>query len=159
MPFQFKADKKTKQVFDNYSKGQPATMAFVNSYEDGKQAVLTHTMTPLTSILKNEFGYSILVVLDQITAGELNKYDELGQRQIPNGFSYKKLIYDDDKMYLKLKVMDDKFTAVSFATPENYEEQNFEGTNLSVTYNMGVWVNFEKQSSGSFLKIVSITKV
>lgn len=159
MPFQFKIDKNAKKVFDDYAKGKPATIAFINSYEDGKQSVLTKVMTPLTSILKNEYGYSIKVVLDVVSADELNKYDSLGKRLVPNGFTYKKLLHDDDKMYLKLKVVDNSFTALAFATPDTYAEINLEAENLVVTFNMGVWVNFEKQTAGSFLKIVSITKV
>lgn len=159
MPFQFKLDKKAKKVFDDYAAGLPATMTFINSYEDGKQATLTKIMTPLTSILKNEYGYSIKVVLDPLTADELNQIDSMGQRVIPNGFTFKKLLYDDDKMYLKLKVVDNEFTSFKFATPLNYEEVSFESQNLVVTFNIGIWVNFEKQTAGSFLKIVSITKV
>lgn len=159
MPFQFKLDKKAKKVFDDYAAGRPATMTFINSYEDGKQATLTKIMTPLTGILKNEYGYSIKVVLDTLTADELNQLDSLGQRQIPNGFTFKKLLYDDDKMYLKLKVVDNEFTSLTFATPSNYEEIDLESQNLVVTFNIGIWINFEKQTAGTFLKIVSITKV
>jgi hypothetical protein len=159
MPFQFKLDKKSKKVFDDYASGKPASMTFINSYEDGKQATLTKIMTPLTGILKNEYGYSIKVVLDTLTADELNQMDSLGQRLIPNSFIYKKLLHDDDKMYLKLKVLDNEFPAMTFATPANYEEIDFESQNLVVTFNIGIWVNFEKQTAGAFLKIVSITKV
>lgn len=159
MPFQFKLDKKAKQVFDDYAAGKPATMTFINSYEDGKQATLTKIMTPLTGILKNEYGYSIKVVLDTLTADELNQCDSLAQRLIPNGFSFKKLLHDDDKMYLKLKALGNEFTGINFATPLNYEEVDLQSQNLVVTMNIGIWVNFEKQTAGSFLKIISITKV
>ena len=159
MTILFKIDKKAKQVFDAYAQGKPASMTFINSYDDGKQAVLTKVMTPLSNIIQNDYGFSIKVVLDTLTADELNQYDSLGQRLVPNGFTYKKLLNDDDKLFLKLKTVDDRFTALSFATPANYEEINLETQNLNVTFNMGVWVNFEKQTAGSFLKIVSITKV
>jgi len=161
MPFEFKLDKKARDVFTDYANGKPiAGMAFINSYEDGKQSVLTKVMTPLTSILKNQYGYSIFVVVDTITADELTKYDTMGQRLIPNGLTYKKLLNDDPnpKMYLKLKVKDDEFEALNFTTPDEYESVNLEGINLNVTFHMGIWLNFEKQTAGSFLKIVSITK-
>lgn len=159
MTILFKIDKKAKQAFDAYAQGKPASMTFINSYDDGKQAVLTKVMTPLSNIIQNDYGFSIKVVLDTLTADELNQYDSLGQRLVPNGFTYKKLLNDDDKLFLKLKTVDDRFAALSFATPANYEEINLEAQNLNVTFNMGVWVNFEKQTAGSFLKIVSITKV
>jgi hypothetical protein len=160
MPFEFKLDKKARDVFTDYANGKPtAGMTFINSYEDGKQSVLTKVMTPLTCILKNQYGYSILVVVDTITADELTKYDTMGQRLVPNGFTYKKLLNDDDKMYLKLKVKDDEFEALNFTTPSEYESVNLEGINLNVTFHMGIWLNFEKQTAGSFLKIVSINKV
>lgn len=160
MPFQFKIDKRAKQVFDDYAAGKPAVMAFINSYEDGKESILTKTMTPLTSILKNEYGYSIKVVLDTITANELNQYDTMGQRLIPNGFTYKKLLHDDDKMYLKLRESPfDEFKSLTFAKPSTYDQIDLESQNLSVTFNIGLWVSFEKQTAGSFLKIISITKV
>jgi hypothetical protein len=155
---EFKSDKKAKQAFADYAKGKPAPMAFINSYENGKQAVLTHTMTPLTSILKNDFGFSILVTLDPHSADEINKYDALARRQIPNGFTYKQLLNDDTKFYLKLKTKEDEFVALDFATPDEYQEVNLEGVNLGVTYNLGVWVNFEKSTAGMFLKAINITK-
>lgn len=157
MPFEFKADKKSKKVFEDFAKGKPAGMTFINSYQDGVPAELTKIMTPLTSILKNEYGYSIKVVLDSKTADELNKYDALAQRQVPNGFTYKKLLYDDDKMYLKLKTKDDAFVALDFATPTNFEEVTLEAKNLEVTFKIGIWVNFEKQTAGTFLQTSSIT--
>lgn len=157
MSFEFKADKKAKKVFEDFAKGKPAGMTFINSYQNNLPAELTKIMTPLSSIMKNEYGYSIKVVLDPTTADELNKYDALAQRQVPNGFTYKKLLYDDDKMYLKLKTKDDEFVAVNFATPTNFEDISLEEKNLVVTFNMGIWVNFEKQTAGTFLKITSIT--
>lgn len=158
MPFEFKIDKKARAAFDQYAAGKPTSMLYINSFEDGKQSVLTKMVTPLTSILKNQFGFSMLVVVDPATADELNKYDAMAQRLIPNGFSYKKLLYEDDKMYIKLKVKDDAFDALLFATPANYEDLDLMGQNLQATFQMGLWINFEKQTAGTFLKIVSIIK-
>jgi hypothetical protein len=131
-------------------------MAFINSYEDGKQVVLSKIATPLSKIYKNNYGHSLLVVFDTITASELTKYDKMGQRYIPNGFSYKSLLNDDDKLYLKLKIKDDKYEALDWLTPE--DEFDFEGVNLNIAFNLSVWINFESKTSGAFLKIVSLTK-
>jgi hypothetical protein len=158
MPFEFKIAKKARDALTNYANGKPAPMTYIDSYDGGKQSVITKVVTPLTSILKSEFGYSILVCVDTTSAEEINKYDMMGERYIPNGISYKKTLFDEDKMYLKLKVKDDAFEAFNLVTPEDYEEFSLEGMNLSVTFHMGIWINFEKKAAGSFLKIVSITK-
>jgi hypothetical protein len=159
MPFEYKIDKKAAESFSNYANGKTAPMTFINSFDNGKQCLLTKVMTPLSSIIKNEFGYSIYVLLDPVTAEELQKYDSLGQRIVPNGISFKSLLIDNEKLYLKLKVVDDKFTSLSFANPAEFDQVDLQGQNLEVTFNLGVWVNFEKSCAGSFLKIVSITKV
>lgn len=158
MPFEYKIDKKAAQAFSDYANGKSAPMTFINSFDDGKPCVLTKIMTPLSSIIKTEYGYSIFVTLDPITAEEIKKYDQLGQRIVPNGVAYKSLLIDDEKMYLKLKVSEDSFTSLTFAKPSDIENVDLQGANLTVTFNLGVWVNFEKKAAGSFLKIESIVK-
>lgn len=158
MPFEYKIDKKAAQSFSDYANGKSAPMTFINSYDNGKPCVLTKVMTPLSSIIQTEYGYSIYVTLDPITAAEIKKYDQLGQRIVPNGIEYKSLLIEDEKMYLKLKVSDDSFTALTFAKPSDIENVDLKGCNLTVTFNLGVWVNFEKKAAGSFLKIESIVK-
>ena len=158
MPFEYKIDKRAAQSFSDYANGKSAPMTFINSYDDGKPCVLTKVMTPLSSIIQTEYGYSIYVTLDPITAAEIKKYDQLGQRIVPNGIEYKSLLIEDEKMYLKLKVSDDSFIALTFAKPSDIENVDLKGCNLTVTFNLGVWVNFEKKAAGSFLKIESIVK-
>ena len=157
MPFEFRIDKKVRSALDDYANGRPVSMVFVNSYEDGKQALLNKVATPLSKIYKNDYGHSILVAFDPLTADELNKYDTMASRLIPNGFTFKKLINEDSKMYMKLKIKDDKYEALSWIGID--EDYDFEGSNLNAAFNMSVWINFENKTAGSFLKIVSLTKV
>jgi len=158
MPLEFNLDKNARKVFDDYANGKPARMAFVNSYDNGKQALLEKVATPLASIFKNNFGHSILVAFDTQTADELNRYDAMANRLIPNGFTYKKLLFDDDKMYLKLKIKGDKYEAIDWASPDD-EDINLEGTNLKMRFNFNIWLNFEAKTAGGFFKIISLTKV
>ncbi|MGL5112704.1 MAG: hypothetical protein ACRC6O_08710 [Flavobacterium sp.] len=157
MPFEFRIDKKVRAALDDYANGRPGSMTFVNSYEDGKQAVLNKVATPLSKIYKNDYGHSILVIFDTITADELNKYDTMASRLIPNGFSYKKLLNEDDKLFLKLKIKDHKYEAAQWLNPE--DDYDFEGSNLNLCFNLSVWINFESKTSGAFLKLISLTKV
>lgn len=155
MPFEFKIDKKVRAALDDYANGRPVSMTFVNSYEDGKQAVLTKVATPLSKIYKNDYGHSILVVFDTLTADELNKYDTMASRLIPNGFTYKKLLTEDDKLFLKLKIKDQKYEAAEWLSHE--DDYDFEGANLAVTFNLSVWINFESKTAGAFLKLISLS--
>jgi len=157
MPFEFRIDKKVKNALDDYANGRPVSMVFVNSYEDGKQAVLSKVATPLSKIYKNDYGHSLLVTFDPLTSDELNRYDTMAGRLIPNGFTFKKLLNDDMNMYLKLKIKDNKYEAASWIGVE--DDVDFEGANLAVTFNFSVWINFENKTAGTFLKIVSLTKV
>jgi len=156
MPFEFKIDKKVRSALDDYANGRPVAMTFVNSYQDGKQAILSKVATPLSKIYKNDYGHSILVAFDPITASELNKYDSMASRLIPNGFTFKKLLNDDEQMYLKLKIKDNKYEAMPWIGVE--DDFDFTGVNLNAAFNMSVWINFENKTSGTFLKIVSLTK-
>jgi hypothetical protein len=156
MTLTFKIDKKARQSFDNYAAGKPTTgMVFVNAYEDNKEAVITKIATPLAKIFKGDYGHSLLVAFDTLTADELNRYDALANRMIPNGFSYKKLLVEDDKIFLKLKIKDNKYEGCQWLSID--EDYDFEG-NVAVTFKMGLWLNFESQTSGVFLKIISLIK-
>ena len=159
MPFEYKIDKKAAQAFSDYANGKQAPMTFINSFDGPKQCILKKVMTPLSAIIKNDYGYSIYVCLDPNTAEELNNYDSLGQRLVPNGIEYKNLLINGEKLYLKLKVVDEHFPALPLVTTLDYESFNLANTNLEVTFNLGVWVNFEKRSAGTFLKVTSINKV
>lgn len=158
MPFEYKISAKAAQAFKDYTAGKTPALTFVNSFDGKEESVIEMVMTPLTSISKSNFGYFIKVCLDQNTLEELQRYDSLGQRIVPNGFNYKNLTFDHDKLYLKLKVVDDIFTAIDFVTPADYDRISLEGINLKVKFNLGVWINFGEGKSGSFMKIISIIK-
>lgn len=152
----FKADKKVKDAIANYDLGKPtAKMVFMNLVNGTKDAVLTKIATPLSKIYKGDYGHSLLVCFDTLTADELNKYDAMGNRLIPNGFTYKKLLVEDDKIYLKLKIKDNQYEACPWIGTE--EEYEFEG-NVVVTFTMGLYLNFENETGGCYLKINSLIK-
>ena len=152
----FKCDKKAKDALANYALGRPTpNMVFMNLVNGSKEATLTKIATPLAKIYKGDYGHSLLVCFDTLTADELNKYDAMANRMVPNGFSYKKLLVEDDKMYLKLKIKDNQYEACSWiGTEEDYE---FEG-NVEVTFTMGLYLNFENMTSGCYVKVSSLIK-
>lgn len=152
----FKCDKKAKDALANNALGRPTpNMVFMNLVNGTKDAILTKIATPLAKIYKGDYGHSLLVCFDTLTADELNKYDAMANRMVPHGFSYKKLLVEDDKMYLKLKIKDNQYEACSWiGTEEDYE---FEG-NVEVTFTMGLYLNFENMTSGCYVKVSSLIK-
>ena len=152
----FKIDKKAKDALENYTLGRSTpNMVFINAFNGSKEAVLTKVVTPLAKIYKSDFGHSLLVCFDPIAADELNKYDVMANRMIPNGFTYKKLLNEDDKLFLKLKIKDNRYEACSWISPE--DDVEIEG-NLAVSFKMGLWLNFENKTSGVFVKVTLLSK-
>jgi hypothetical protein len=152
----FKADKKAKDALENYALGRPTpNMVFMNLVNGTKEAILTKIATPLSKIYKGDYGHSLLVCFDTITADELTKYDTMANRLVPNGFAYKKLLVEDDKTYLKLKIKDNQYEACPWIGTE--DEYEFEG-NVAVTFTMGLYLNFENKTSGCYVKINSLIK-
>ncbi len=152
----FKADKKAKDALENYALGRPTpNMVFMNLVNGTKEAILTKIATPLSKIYKGDYGHSLLVCFDTITADELTKYDMMANRLVPNGFAYKKLLVEDDKTYLKLKIKDNQYEACPWIGTE--DEYEFEG-NVAVTFTMGLYLNFENKTSGCYVKINSLIK-
>lgn len=153
----FKIDKKAKDALENYTLGRPTpNMVFMNLQKGSANASFTKIASPLAKIYKSDYGHSLLVCFDPITADELNKYDTMANRIVPNGFTYKKLLTDDDKIYLKLKIKDGKYECCDWINTE--DEVDFEG-NVAVTFNMGLWLNFESKTSGVYIKPTLLTKV
>lgn len=153
----FKTDKKAKDAIANYDLGRPTpNMVYINLVNGSKDAVLTKVETPLSKIYKGEYGHSLLVCFDPLTANELNKYDAMANRLMPNGFTYKKLLNDDDKIYLKLKIKDGKYECCDWINPE--EEVDIEG-NVAVTFTMGLYLNFKNETSGVYIKPTLLNKV
>lgn len=157
MPISFKTDNKAREAFEAYASGKPTpNMVFINAKDGSQEASFTKTATPLSKIYKNEFGHSMLVSFDTLTADELNTFDLMANRIIPNGFTFKKLLVEDDKMFLKLKVTDGMYECCDWIKPE--ETYNFEG-NISITFKMGLWLNFESKTSGVFIKPTLLNKL
>jgi len=152
----FKIDKKAQDALDNYKLGRPTpNMVFINAKEGSRDAILTKIATPLSKIWKGEYGHSLLVCFDPLTADELNKIDAQANRMIPNGFTYKKLLVEDDKTYLKLKIKDNQYEACPWIGTE--DEYEFEG-NAAITFSMGLWLNFENKTSGIYVKLISLIR-
>lgn len=152
----FKIDKKAQDALDNYKLGRPTpNMVFINGKDGGRDAVITKIATPLSKIYKGDYGHSLLVCFDPLSADELNKHDAQANRMIPKGFTYKKLLVEDDKTYLKLKIKDNQYEACPWIGTE--EEYEFEG-NVAITFSMGLWLNFESKTSGMYVKLISLIK-
>ena len=152
----FKIDKKAQDALDNYKLGRPTpNMVFINGKDGSRDAILTKIATPLSKIWKSDYGHSLLVCFDPLTADELNKIDAQANRMIPNGFTYKKLLVEDDKTYLKLKIKDNHYEACDWISIQ--DEYEFEG-NVAITFSMGIWLNFESKTSGVYVKLISLIK-
>jgi len=157
MTISFKTDKKARDAFEAYAAGKPTpNMVFINAKEGSKDATFTKIATPLAKISKNDYGHSLLVCFDTLTADELNSYDTMANRIIPNGFTFKKLLVEDDKLFLKLKVTDGIYECCDWIKPE--DTHDFEG-NVSITFRMGLWLNFESKTSGVYIKPTLLNKV
>lgn len=157
---QFVADQNAKAIIDKInSNTESSETAFINGRRGKQIAKLTVELEALGEIMKNEYGYSVLVKF--INETDRQAFDDVEQTAInlmPTEVEFKSMI-KDEKMFLKLTTKDDKFKAKIDppVIPSKLETSPIQrGSTLQVTFQPNLWIKADTKTGGLFLTIYDI---